>query len=449
MKHIKQTRRALLAGAVLALSVSAPAFAATTPAPGTSGVQNPSGTFRGTDGIADHVHMGGSDTVYDVLTALAAGYNSSVGCGLAVGASYCSSPTSVFTENADHDVIDNEYPTGSGNGRAKLLGNLDLDLVPGVDVDPAFRIARSSGAPTESGTFGSAFAKDGIAVVGFFGNPNNPAARVLSLANLQAIFSGTGPQSVPDPSGTNPSGTCATNWNQLTNPLTNTAFPAQPIKPFGIQSGSGTYAFFKSYVGGDPDTCPGKPHGGGNNFFENNTAPIDGGTGTDGTLYASPDTGRANAIWWLSSAVAVADPVSNGTATPYQIRTPGVLADGTATDPNYDLGPTSAAITIQKGQPGAYDLQRKLYIVLKNTDMNPGLGAGWTGDTGPGGAATSFRNWLCRRTGHATAPKNYGLVIQKAIESNGMVRISNGESSANPFVQAGDPQEKCNNVSIP
>ena len=43
MKRMKNTRRAVLAGAVLALSVSAPAFAATTPAPGTVGVQNPAG----------------------------------------------------------------------------------------------------------------------------------------------------------------------------------------------------------------------------------------------------------------------------------------------------------------------------------------------------------------------------------------------------------------------
>ena len=49
------------------------------------------------------------------------------------------------------------------------------------------------GAPTEAGLFGAAFAKDGIAVVGFFGSGHNPSTRVLSLNNLKAIFAGTGP----------------------------------------------------------------------------------------------------------------------------------------------------------------------------------------------------------------------------------------------------------------
>ena len=444
----KKSRRAVVAGALLALTTATPAFAATAPAPGTAGVQVAANTHRGIDGIVDHLHMGGSDTTYDVMTSLAAVYNGSVGCVMANGgpATYCSGAATVTSENHDHDVLSNEYPVGSGGGRAKLLGNLDLDLVAGNDTDPNFRIARSSGAPTESGLFGAAFAKDGIAVVGFFGNPTSPSTRVLSQNNLKAIFAGTGPQAQTNVPGT---GTCATDWSQLIDPTTGVAFAAQPIKPFGIQSSSGTYSFFKSYLGGDdPDTCPGKTHGGGAAFFENNSAPIDGGTDTNGTVYAT-DASRANAIWWMSSAVAIADPASQGTATPYIIRRPLALADGSPFDGTVDLLPTTTAITNVKGTSGAYDLQRKLYIVLKNTDMNPAA-VGYAGDSGPGGAAHAFRQWLCRRTGHATAPGvGYNLKIQAAIENNGMVRLSNAESSANPFIQAGDPAEKCANVSIP
>ncbi len=430
---------------MLALAVTSPALAATNPAPGTAGVQVASNTHRGIDGIPDVLKLGGSDTTYDVMQGLAGVYNGSVGCGLNAGASYCSVSAAVPSENHDHDVLANEYPVGSGNGRSKLLGNLDLDLTAGTDSDPNFRIARSSGAPTEAGLFGAAFAKDGIAVVGFFGNPTAPSTRVLSLNNLKAIFAGTGPQAQPNNVS---SGTCATDWSQLIDPTTGAAFPAQPIKPFGLQTGSGTYSFFKSYLGGDdPDICPAKPYGGGANFFENNTAPIDGGTDTNGTVYAGPDAARANAIWWMSSSVAIADPASQGTATPYIIRRLGVLADGSAFDGTVDLLPTNGALTNIKGTSGAYDLQRKLYIVLKNTDVNPAA-AGYAGDTGPGGAAHAFRQWLCRRTGHAVAPGiGYNLKIQAAIENAGMVRLSNAESSANPFAQAGDPAEKCANVT--
>jgi ABC-type phosphate transport system substrate-binding protein len=441
VKTSSKITRTAIGGAFLALSLAAPAVAGTKPSSGH--VQtSPSTPPRGADGVVDHIRAAGSDTTYDASVFLNRLYNGSVGCVLNAAGTACVAPVSgsyITTENYDHNTVVDEFPTGSGNGRNKMLGNLNLDGLPGNDIDPAVRINRSSSDPTAAGTFGSAFAKDGTSIVGFFGNTHNPTSRILSKENLQAIFVGSGPQAQPNDPNT---GTCATNWSQLINPTTNTPFPAQPIVPFGIQTGSGTYQQFNSYLGGDPNTCPNRTHGGGAGYFENNSAPIDGGTDFSGATYVV-NPNRANAIWWMSYGTLVTNPIAAGTAQSYIIRLPGT-ANGTPADiGGVDNAPSSTTIAGIKGQLGSYDLQRRMWKVFKKNDIDPTHpdSAG-----GEGGAANSYRFWLCRRTGHSLVPQNYNLEITKAIELAGFVRISNAESNANPY---GGPAERCFNVLNP
>lgn len=441
MKMSSKLSRSAVGGAFLALSLAAPALAATKP---TSGYVQPSpAPPRGNDGVVDIVRVTGSDTTYDASANLLRLFNGSVGCQVNLpSGNWCVTPASgtyIVTENYDHNILVDEFPVGSGNGRQKMLGNTDLDQVPGNEADPMVRISRSSSDVTNAGTFGSAFAKDGQSIVNFLGSPHTASSRILSKENLQAIFAGTGPQAQPNDPNT---GTCATNWSQLINPVTNTPFPAQPIVPFGVQSGSGTYQSFQQYIGTDPNICPNKTHGGGAGFFENTMAHIDGGVDFSGAVWPTHPQ-RANAITWMSYGTLAVNPIDSGTASPYVIRRAGVVNGTPAGIGNYDNLPSNTSIAGIKGDPGAYDLQRRMWYAFLKNDIDPTNPASAGGE---GGAANAFRFWLCRRTGHALNPKNYNLEITKAIELAGFVRISNAESNANPF---GGPAERCFNVLNP
>lgn len=408
-------RKAVAASIVLASAFSASAANAAPPV--------------GSNNGPDNIRSAGSDTTYDMMNRLNLLYNSSVGCNLTVGSPSFGDACATGgteTENYDHDTVVEEYPIGSSNGITKLRIN---DGITNLSIARSSRAISTSGNAArdlkEQGTVGSSFAKDGLAVMVFTGlrsasAPNNvpgfsgdPTTVSLTVSQIERIFSGAG-------------GGCASDWSVLGNPGGLTG----AITPYGLQTGSGTYQAFDSLITGDPNACanalaaPTCNAGAGTCtttriLFENNTAPIDGGVGTDGVTYKQP-LDRTTAIWWGSAGSLSVDKVSKGSAAYFQVATKlpdlGNILDNT------------------------YPLVRKLWMVNKKLDMSfsaplgsavntaasvaPRGIAGNPGYTGAAGAAYNYRNWLCRNGGHASSPKNYNTEISNAITASGFVRIS-------------------------
>ena len=444
---MKLTLRKFAATAIVVGSAFAATAANAAPPPGTSGGP-------------DHVRSTGSDTTYDMMSRLDTLYNASVGCNLNIATpdfgNTCGAG-GTDTENYDHDTVVEEYPIGSSNGISKMRTS-DVTV-------PAIVSARSSRAikaatdntTKENGVVGSSFAKDGLSVMVFLGlksasAPNNvpgfagdPSTVSLTVTQLERIFSGAG-------------GGCATDWSQIGNPGGLTG----AITPYGLQTGSGTYQAFDNLITGDPNACANGLAAAACNagagtctatriLFENNTAPIDGGVGTDGITYKQP-VDRTTAIWFGSAGALSVDKVSRGTSSPFQVG--GKLPD--------------AANVLDK----SYPLVRKLWPVNKKLDVSfsapfdspvntaasvaPRGIAGNTGFTGARGAAYDYRAWLCRNGGHASLPKNYNTEISNAITASGFVRVSGtfDPVSTNPvtglpercildnFIGSGAPDDK-------
>lgn len=408
----------------------------------------------GSSGGPDHVRNTGSDTTIEMHNNLNRLYNGSVGCSLIIG-----SPTfgrlcdtnipAVETENYDHDTFVEEYQIGSGNG----ISNLRIS----TNTDPQIVGARSSRAlvtgnnntTKENGVSGSSFAKDGFGIVVYVGTKNtvpgfqqsNPSLVSLSIAQIERIFSGAG-------------GGCATDWSQIGNPSGLTG----AITPYGNQTGSGTYQAFDALITGDPNACanaipaPGSLGGAGCTgagfcattrvHFENNTAPIDGGTGTDGVVYATAND-RGTAITWFSFGNLNTDIVSAGTAKPIKVNnitlTNGTIGNNTypfvrklwymnrKIDVSYSAAPASAV-----GSPATV-APRGIKTIAGNP--NPLF-------TSQAGATYSFREWVCRNGGHANAPRDYNAQITAAINAAGFVRVSVSADpvSINPVTGV---QERC------
>jgi len=388
--NTKRPFRKLLVGAALAVSValgaSSAAFAATP---------------TGSDGTIQTAKGAGSDTTYPMMQRLEALFNGSPGCTLdatttpeAYTACAASQPATVETRaNYDHDIMIGQYPSGSSAGITKvLLGQADY--------------ARSSRAKKTDGSENSlqfaAYAKDGLAVVTFSGREGDfsTAANTpnLTIAQLATIFGSSGTA-------------CTTqDWSSYVNPATGLPFASAPIRPYGLQTQSGTYSTMKSLLGVDPNNCPTAiqtAEAGPNRLiFENNTAPIDGGTGTDGTVYASPAADRANAIWWMSFGDYLTSSNRAGTAKAWNVN---------------GVSPTPSVIS-----SGTYPLTRLLYHVMPLTST--------TATSGTGGAVRVFRDWLCRGSIalHATditTGLNYNTLITNAINASGFIRMPSAQGN--------------------
>ena len=414
---MKSKLRKFAATAIVAGSAFAATAANATPPPGSN--NGP-----------DHIRSAGSDTTYDMMSRLNALYNASVGCSLNLAApdygDTCASPAAgTETENYDHDTVVEDYGIGSSNGIKKLrISELTVPAIVQARSSRAITAANNNTAK-ENAVVGSSFAKDGLSVIVFLGTksasaPNNvagfagdPSTVSLTVSQLERIFSGAG-------------GGCATNWTDLGNPGGLTG----GITPYGLQTGSGTYQAFDSLITGDPNACANAiaasacDTGAGTCtatriLFENNTAPIDGGVGTDGITYKQP-LDRTTAIWWASGGSMSVDKVGRGTSSPFQVG--GKLPDSANVLDN------------------TYPLVRKLWNVNKKLDVSfsAPLGSavgtsatvaprGISGNadfTGARGAAYNYRAWLCRNGGHATLPKNYNTEISSAITASGFVRVS-------------------------
>jgi hypothetical protein len=324
----------------------------------------------GFDESPDVVITQGSDTSYFVTNLFSNLYNQSPGCrtnNSVVLNDVCvpgqAGPGAGVYANWDHDVIANAFPIGSGSGRNQLDTPANVKN-PGD-------IARSSsggGAATNSNW---AFASEGVAVVAVNRTPT--AGTSVSLAQLQAIYE----------DGNNICNSTVT-WADLGD----ATGPAGLVLPFGMNSGSGTFGTFNTYIGGTANTgdcvtpTPYVP-------FENDVAHLrlpgapgaPNGADGDAATEARYQTGQG--IWWMSGATLTAFPIQSATLSP-------ILLNGV----NY---------TATSG----YALRRTVSFVTRDVDAAFCTGAGVAGGgTAVNGcsAASSSANYLIG----AATPSNVG-----------------------------------------
>ncbi len=348
-------RRAAALSALLALFVLLPGAAQAT-APANTGYNDTVDLIRGA----------GSDTTYLVMQQIEALYNASPGCTLdpgpsGVGFNTCTTATGAVGANYDHDVAVSHFQIGSSNG-VKMLASAS----PGHPVDYA-RSSRDKQSSDPTGLTFNGFAKDGITVITFKGRPTGN----FTQAQLQGIFVNC----------------TITDWSQL-------GFPAAPIRPYGVQTGSGTYLSFRNYVGGgDPNTCA-NAIGPGRVLFENDTSPIEG------------QADAANAIWWMSFGPFSTLPAKRGTADAWQV-------DG-------------KTISFSSIFDNSYPITRFLWHVTKTSAD--------TATSGAGGATRAFRDWICKTNAqHITNPNtdsSYATDLGAALGKAGFQRMPTLESDA-------------------
>lgn len=368
----KRLLKTAVAGAVALTSILGNADAA-------FAVKTSADANAGFDDVMDTIIGSGSDTTYLMMQRLELVYNQTPGCTLRSGPTAAdraciaagSPDTAVTTENWDHDLVVGEFPVGSSNGVARVISGV-------ADYGRSSRNRRTDGS--EDSTVFAGYAKGALSPITFAGRPTGN----LTRQNLIDIFV-----------------TCTlNNWSQL-------GFPAAPIRPYGVQTGSGTYLSMRDYLGGDPNTCA-NAIGTGRVFFENNTAPIDGGTGTDGAVYPGPAADRADAIWWMEFADIQASPSRRGTAQFWRVN---------------NILPTPASNIAND----VYPITRFMWHVNLKTQLQA------TG--GKAGAAGAMMEWMCRNGGHGVnfnTGNNVNNDINAAINSSGFVRTPLSQGNNHP-----------------
>jgi ABC-type phosphate transport system substrate-binding protein len=326
--NLRRTVICTVLGAATLLSIGMPA-----------GADAPNANV-GQDGKADTVFLGGSDTTFEVEGRLATLWNQSPGCTTnntqtnattdskyypvpaptAGNLAQCSTTADQTLQsnklNYDHDVAVNLYPTGSSAGINAMLNGY-------------WQVARSSRALKNGTTVEHAtevgFAKDAV-VVDTFGN-TTPVATGFTKQNLIDIFSCNGTHSTTSTLA----GDSRTRSGLYFLDEFFAGAPHKLLIPYGIQTSSGTYATFESYL--DPaltkDPSPtagtglncveplGNPYArvapnnvvkGTDYPFENNAAPVlndakSKGFVTDGATDAHPGNGNDIVLTWSSLGV--------------------------------------------------------------------------------------------------------------------------------------------------
>ncbi len=397
----------MIIGAALALAAAVPGVPAHADPPAGSGW----------DKKPDLVVGGGSDTTYLMSQRLEQLYNAAPGCLTITSQTSpdkgkCSdttaAPTGPTNGNYDHDVFVGAFPTGSSAGVKSLL--------PGADVsnpyNPAIDYARSSRGP--SGTEAAdltfwGYARDGISVLTFGSRANV----LLTKQDLKDIYS------------------CAkTNWNQFTD-VNGTPLAAGTIIPWEVNTNSGTYASFRTYVDNvTTGTCIRKLQSTNDAPFENDVKPILADPGPDNVL-GNADDEETNYVIWMSSANWFTYPFTkngkvNGTGA--AINSNLVAVEG--------IVPTDSNIF-----DSTYPIRRTVYQVTREQDADCNTVPGTDGvcnnanDTvygttsGKGGAVREFTQWLCRRTSatqttNTVTGVNYRTEINNAIAAEGFQTLS-------------------------
>lgn len=313
----------------------------------------------GQDNLNDILVGGGSDTTYVVENDLGQLYNQSPGCNVVTSAGptigQCivpagsqTAPTANLNTNWDHDVLTSVYPTGSSGGVATVISG-------GYDFARSSRAAE--GTELSTTTFWG-YAKDGIAIV----TPAGRAVSNLTTAQLCGIWNGT-----------------ITNWSTIPGQAAGT------IRPYGMNSNSGTYKTFKTYLGAsncgvavDPNTN-GLQVGSGPTAafpFENDLKPVLADAATKG--YVASDI-----VWWGSFGELKTYGYKLQNASFWQVN--GVsIGTGTIANNSYNINRILFRVT-----PDAS-------ITLTGTNAGNTVLSTTGATSGKGGGVRRATEWLCQ-----------------------------------------------------
>ncbi len=359
----------------------------------------------GFDDKPDLIVGGGSDTTYLVHQRLEALWNAAPGCAIDTSATsatkgQCLLPASGDTKgNFDHEVAVSLTPTGSTAGVRALTST-------GVQFSPnAIDYARSSRGPnntTETAELAFwGFARDAIAVTTF----GSRSGVSLTKQNLVDIYTCQ---------------TTADDWSDF-------GLPAGPIIPWTMNSSSGTFATFQTYLGLTAFGPCVRSLVGGTAPFENDVKPIIADAGPDGVANTADDN-EDNFIWWMS--------FGNFKTYPF---TTGAIAPGEAVRTDANLV-TVDGVALNNGNVtnNTYPIGRSIFHVTRKVDatIDPACSTGPTtcasnvigADTGKAGAVREFTEFICRNTAAShttsvTSGRNYLLEIGSAVTREGFLAM--------------------------
>lgn len=414
----------------------------------------------GFDNTAHTIIGAGSDTTYKAMVGITDLYDGSRGCevstaGTTINQCVVPNPNNPETNtlgNYEHDTVAQANPAGSGAGIDTLNGVAGKSYSGTTGGHPNF--ARSSREPKGTGggspctnevgagcdTFWG-FAQDGVEVMAFNARATQLqglASPALTKVTLQKIFNCT-----------------FTNWGQVTGDHVND--DNRPIVPWRMNTASGTYATFQTYLGtsnldSDLAGCANsKQLSNGTNPLENNVAPLiaNQGVNTTPTDVNNPE----NWIWWGSAGELAAFPfkakATGSNSVVYSssdVPVEGIRPNGsTIVDQSYPIGRTLYHVTLKAdadcvntdpgGSPATTDCdfgytdgsghhgQDGPLISGSNFDLNV-IG----GTSGTSGAVREFTRFLCRPTvsQHTTDPYtgvNNFLGITSAITKAGYQNV--------------------------
>ena len=382
------------------------------------------------DRVSEISKSAGSDTTYPVLNDLAETFNGSQGCEMYSGvygpgpdfqpsgpltcaADAGQTASSVVTENYDHDVIANYFPTGSTDGFRQLCRR-EATSVQNI------QFARSSSSPAvqaanctvaNGGDAGTVFRWVSFAAenLGWASWSGGHSVSNLTKAQLQGIFV-----------------TCTiTSWSQLGG-------PNEPIRVFAPPAGSGSLATWQTLLGGNPTNCipaafkDGNPANGERLVREHQAVDVEViDTGAEavglGTCAGQPGCATADLERWsilasFSCAVWGAEPASKSASLMGSVDGQGCAS---ATHPGKRNLYNVFAQTPAADYPGVSSAVRRF------TDMRPAFPA----------ANPTANGYLCMPlskhskpvgdpnpgTPLAGASKNYGMEKQTVLQANGFV----------------------------
>jgi ABC-type phosphate transport system substrate-binding protein len=422
---------------------------------GPAGATPPTG--YGFDDTSHVIVGGGSDTTFFTMQGLTSlwqrsDFGNTGGCTIntaagTAGVNNCVSNANPETNdlgNYQHDTMAQANPAGSSAGIASLNGVGSYAGTHSGNVD----YARSSRAPKATGGAGSCpneltcdtfwgYAQDGIEIVGFgtHGSELNSlpsTTTALSANELFGIWNCT-----------------ITQWSQIPElNITANGPDDGPIVPWQMQTSSGTFATFQSFIqnnatgvpaGWSPDgqACDRKLSSG-VAPFENDVKPLVNDPAAISSVNTSVDN-PTNWMWWSSFGVLATFPFL---ASPVR---GGVTFQTFSAPVNGHLPSASTVLGL------TYPIGRTLYHVTKKADAdcaktgtscdfpgNPGpaLPAPLSGNdlnvtggtTGSSGAVREFTRWLCRpsATDHQVDPflgTNFFTEITGAISSSGFTVV--------------------------
>ena len=454
---------AVLGAAVLV----GPAFAAVP-----AGATPPTG--YGFDNTSHAIVGGGSDTTYRAMTGITALWDQSVGCQVttAVGPDLGKCVAVVGAEtntlgNYERDTVVQANPVGSGAGLSSLNGVIPagqlntsysgaVNPVPGflgsTATGPNIDFGRSSRGPKTTG--GNAIGGNELAVDTFWGYGQDGIE--VTVFNARGAQVQARPAPAITPTELFKIYNCDfTQWSQVPSlGITVGSATDGPIVPWGMNTSSGTFATFQSYIQANATGVPANwsPDGqacdrklaNGTFPFENDIKPLINNPAALSASATSVDN-PVNWVWWGSFGEFSAFPFKSSVArnatqyTAFAAPVNGVL-------------PSSSRIIAN-----TYPIGRTLYHVTRNQEAdcpqtvpgtcdfvgNPGpaIAAGGTdlkvtGATGgTGGAVREFTRFICRQTNAQQSidpytGTNMGTEITSAINAAGFTVVPVGLRTA-------------------